>query len=627
MLNTEIPVKPRRKHLEVQVHKQDKDVGSNPKLKKTYSANFSSRKHRHKHQSSEIIPDHKVSELIIEIPEKDSVHRHCKKALSKEIERLTRENEDIVSKFNELEDLSVKRILKLKEKITNLQDVNEDISNQSEYIKNQYEELVKCYENVKHQLELSKICKSCEQLSANIKKLNEENDILKKKNMDLCNDLSMLKTVIYRLNVQLERYQEKLRKYNLSIEKSSVQFRTDNTTDFRQKEIVTALSGDHQNHRHTPISWGSVNSHTLGPLLDAYQDTINEKDDIIQSYEFEMAKFTGQMKEIVEENEELYRKLTEDENCSSKIKSQIDTLRDDLKLTKEQNDALIKKCALKQDKIEEILKVYENKVDQMKRDYQVLHDEYVQLRTENASLKDKIKSLLDSQDDFKNERQNYIPIAVHTASVNECKKWYEELKQQYENEKLKITNNLDSQTNLIKELNENIRILKQTKSELEIKVSKLERDLKKAETRHLDMEHTVNQVQLSRSACRKQLHKAMGFAKDMVVEQETLLRALNQRQLENRAVKKIGSEMAQRMDTLKTQLKDVQKSAWQEFSTVEQKIQEQNELIESMKEEHLKELGSLQAVIAEQEKQLSRHAKSGEYTPASPYKLFKDKYT
>ena len=58
----------------------------------------------------------------------------------------------------------------------------------------------------------------------------------------------------------------------------------------------------------------------------------------------------------------------------------------------------------------------------MKRDYQVIHDEYIKLRTENASLKEKNKSLIYSQDDFKSERQNYIPISVHTASVNECKK-------------------------------------------------------------------------------------------------------------------------------------------------------------------------------------------------------------
>lgn len=94
---------------------------------------------------------------------------------------------------------------------------------------------------------------------------------------------------------------------------------------------------------------------------DAYQDTINEKDDIIQGYELNFANFTGKMKEIVEENENLYKKLTEDETCSAKLAGQLESIRKELKSTKEQNDALIKKCAIKQDKIEEILRVYESK--------------------------------------------------------------------------------------------------------------------------------------------------------------------------------------------------------------------------------------------------------------------------
>lgn len=47
----------------------------------------------------------------------------------------------------------------------------------------------------------------------------------------------------------------------------------------------------------------------------------------------------------------------------------------------------------------------------------------------------------------------------------------------------------------------------------------------------------------------------MSFAKDLVGEQESLLRALNQRQQENKAVKRLGSDIASRMDTLRSQLK------------------------------------------------------------------------
>lgn len=79
--------------------------------------------------------------------------------------------------------------------------------------------------------------------------------------------------------------------------------------------------------------------------------------------------------------------------------------------------------------------------------------------------------------------------------------------------------------------------------------------LRKAETKYLDLQHSLNEVQVSRSACRKQLHKAMNFAKDLVTEQEALLKALNQRHLESKVAKKLGCDIASRMDSLKMQLK------------------------------------------------------------------------
>lgn len=95
--------------------------------------------------------------------------------------------------------------------------------------------------------------------------------------------------------------------------------------------------------------------------MDAYEDTIKEKEGIIQNYEVELSNFTGKLKDIMSENEHLYEKLTEDEGCSSKLKIEVEKLKEELKVTKEQNDVLIKKCAMKQDKVEDILKIYETK--------------------------------------------------------------------------------------------------------------------------------------------------------------------------------------------------------------------------------------------------------------------------
>lgn len=61
-------------------------------------------------------------------------------------------------------------------------------------------------------------------------------------------------------------------------------------------------------------------------------------------------------------------------------------------------------------------------MEQLKRDYKVVHEEYLKGRSEIISLKEKTKALIDAKEEFKSERENYIPVSVHAASVNECKK-------------------------------------------------------------------------------------------------------------------------------------------------------------------------------------------------------------
>ncbi|XP_074029575.1 centrosomal protein 89kDa [Leptinotarsa decemlineata] len=611
----DVPVKPRRKKVDVPVH-----YGSGDQ-KKSFSANFHSGNYC---RGGDHEPIH--TEIVVEIPESDKSAKISRRHLAKENARLEQENKELFMKFHELEDLSVRKICKLREKTGSLQSLNASLEKENNELKALYQNLLFKFNDVNDQLEASKFCKSCEDLKITVEKYSADNSFLRTGNKELAEDLDMLKTVVYRLNVQLERYQEVLRRNKINIpsppQADGIQKRDTLYTswDDISKEI---LSDVHRNHKHTPISWGSVNKHTLGPLLDAYEDTIKEKEEIIQNYEREMYKFTGKLREIIKENESLFSRLTEDEGCSSKLKSEVTKLKAELKSTREQNDVLIKKCSIKQDKVEEILKVYEAKVEQMRRDFEVLHGEFIKCRAENAALKEKAKSLVDSQEDYKNQMQNFIPLAVHTSSVNECKKWYEELKLQYENEKDKLLKRIESQTRTIEELNKEIIKHRNTKDGLEAKVVQLDKHIKKLETKHLELEHTLNEVQLSRSALRKQLHKAMGFAKEMVAEQETLLRALNQRQLENKAVRKLGCDMATKMDSLKNQLKDVQKSAWQEFTTVEQTIQEQAHVIETMKEDYEKEIENLKKVIKEQEE---TNLILKNEVPMTHYHLYKDKY-
>lgn len=176
---------------------------------------------------------------------------------------------------------------KLEKKFQDVQSENSNLQIKLEKRDTKFNELHRHYE------ELLKHVQSLEQ---------ERNDVLggyKKyvtDNSQLNEDVRLLKILIYRLNVELERYQDKLRVACQKTEDVS----TGNSND----DFDTASE-----NKKIAEAWGRVNSHALGPLLEAYQENLIEKDELIKQFRQEIDHFSGRCKEVVAENEELRKDI------------------------------------------------------------------------------------------------------------------------------------------------------------------------------------------------------------------------------------------------------------------------------------------------------------------------------
>lgn len=116
------------------------------------------------------------------------------------------------------------------------------------------------------------------------KNFSQANENFNKDNEDMKYDINMLKILVFRLNKHLEYYQDLL----------------------RENEIKAVGSAKIFNSEDLEIKWGSVNSHVLAPLLNSYEERIQEKNDLINNYEEELNSLTGKFKEILEENEKIH---------------------------------------------------------------------------------------------------------------------------------------------------------------------------------------------------------------------------------------------------------------------------------------------------------------------------------
>lgn len=132
-----------------------------------------------------------------------------------------------------------------------------------------------------------------ERTNADLVRLNEKSEA---ENVQLNEDVLLLKNVIYQLNAELEKYQDRLKEAGQRVVPKSIS----NIVDFKRPadDVKKVLE-----------SWGSVNTHVLGPLLDAYQESLLEKQELINQYEETIADFSARCKEIVTENECMHNEM------------------------------------------------------------------------------------------------------------------------------------------------------------------------------------------------------------------------------------------------------------------------------------------------------------------------------
>ncbi|VEN36307.1 unnamed protein product, partial [Callosobruchus maculatus] len=68
----------------------------------------------------------------------------------------------------------------MKEKIGNIQVTNAEINKQNSELRLQYESLVMANDDLRHQLELSKVCKNCQELQTALNTYKADNNLLRK---------------------------------------------------------------------------------------------------------------------------------------------------------------------------------------------------------------------------------------------------------------------------------------------------------------------------------------------------------------------------------------------------------------------------------------------------------------
>ncbi|PNF19336.1 hypothetical protein B7P43_G06721 [Cryptotermes secundus] len=521
------------------------------------------------------------------LPLTDVQHSHgrsgSRAALLQELDRLTNENKEL--------NLTVQQ-LSYSSQDSGCQQttVDEALCKKEEIIEMLKDKFLKLEANCKHLEEQRDNYRTeLEGMKCREESESEQITALKAQNQELSEDVALLKNLVYRLNVELDRCQQRLHKQGSAGELPPLKTVP---AEVQEKEATAA--------------WRNVNKNALGPLLEAYQETIREKDDLIRSYEQDLNKFVTKCKQVVAENEKLYQDLEESNKQAEEKSGTWHTLEQDCSLAREQNELLMNELQLHKDKLQQVQVACDEKVAELTKDNEMLVNKFHQYRGELLTLKGQYSVLREEYDHLKKDADSKVPFSVHSASVSECRRLLEELKTKYEGDKSNLTTQVQELQSQKPHLEVQLVNATTENSRLQIQVKTLDKLLKRTQHRCEELQNQLVTCQVSRDASKRQLQRAMTFAEELVAEQENLLRQLHAKQEENNSIARLGTTIVYRMGSLKTKLKTVQKDARADLNVIEKRIRQQETDVERMKDEYHRELLRLRNLIKQKEIIISR---------------------
>lgn len=186
------------------------------------------------------------------------------------------------------------QIEKLIKRVTILHELNNEFASEHE---KQQRELQSLKSKLDRYLEMeANGCDSCHSLATQNHELQQETIELKEQQQKCLSKIAlqnddnhMMKVLIYRLNAQLENYQQTMCKT-----------KTDTNAEHRNENVAVAQVNI------ASIDWGCMRTNVLAPLLNAYHETIKEKVSLIHQYDVEMNKMTGRLKDMSTDNDQMY---------------------------------------------------------------------------------------------------------------------------------------------------------------------------------------------------------------------------------------------------------------------------------------------------------------------------------
>ncbi|CAH1394041.1 unnamed protein product [Nezara viridula] len=404
-----------------------------------------------------------------------------------------------------------------------------------------------------------------------------ENDAVRERNRQLSQDVFLMKNILVKLNLELERYQDKLRNYE------NYQLKNDSCENASRQSVGKK------------IEWVNGEVTVMAPLLIAYEESMREKEDLIHDFKVDIERLSGKMKEIVKENSELREKIAESEVQGEVNYSDWMNLRRELTISVEQNHLLSRQAKLVQTKITDLKTAFQAKLNEVCGERDEAVSKLSAIRADYLVLKGRNSALEDEHERLKEDSSDRIPKSVHSAYIAECKRLLDELKSRHNDERNSLLKRIADLEEMEPPHSKN------SIPAIMIRLKETEMKLAESEERRL-------RFQRKHEAMKKRMDGLVEFSKELILEHESLLKGVH-------GELRLNENLSSRIDKIKQQLKGVELETLEQIKVLDKNICSQVERVNRVQTEKNMEFLKLKEELQSKDskiKELKNAAKNRE---------------
>ncbi|XP_028392179.1 centrosomal protein of 89 kDa-like [Dendronephthya gigantea] len=431
---------------------------------------------------------------------------------------------------------------------------------------------------------LEALSQSLSEENTSLKKLNESfvknietpgsgtsSNLLQMQIEELKRENVFLKDSVHRLSVELGRYQAKYRP--LSPQEVDQMF---------------------VNEGNLP-EW-LVNKKFVAPLMLAYDDRIKENQAIIQTYEEQLKNFKERLHKIMDENVKLEEKFR---NSESKMHDELEwqQLEKQCKLVLSENEVLMERQELQNQKLEELTAFYKGEVTRLSQQCE-------RAEVEKSGYESKIEVMNTTLNEYKQELEEsltqwkkHISVEEHLVTVNDSRRKLSELREKTQEEIDSLASQLQSVRNENNNLSVQLADCKLVNAQLEREIHSFTEVQRKNERKTVLLKEQCSHLQQREAAAQNTLSEVLKVAEKTTIERDALNEMLASKQLEN---KKIHSLAKLEED----KLKECKNKAFLKITAFKGRVKEQERAAELLKEHYENEIQDLRTLVRRQQKQL-----------------------